>query len=88
MAGLAEQRGVPCELPLGQDQALGLHRLDAVATHAGCEVAIKVLHRNLPFSNSMKERLQREARMAAALTHEKVCKYCAGGKPTRTSRAW
>lgn len=38
----------------------------------GREVAIKVLHRNLPFSSSMKERLQREARVAAALTHENI----------------
>jgi len=38
----------------------------------GREVALKVLHRNLPFSSSMRDRLEREAKVAASLTHENV----------------
>jgi len=38
----------------------------------GRDVALKVLHRNLPFSASMRERLEREARVAAGLTHGNV----------------
>jgi len=38
----------------------------------GRDVALKVLHRNLPFSSSMRERLEREAKVAASLTHENV----------------
>jgi len=38
----------------------------------GREVALKVLHRNLPFSLSMRQRLEREARVAAGLIHENV----------------
>src|ERR1043165_4029133 len=36
------------------------------------EVALKVLHRNLPYFSSMRERLEREAKVAASLTHENV----------------
>lgn len=38
----------------------------------GREVALKVLHRDLPFSESMRERFEREARLAAGLAHENV----------------
>jgi serine/threonine-protein kinase len=38
----------------------------------GRDVAMKVLHRHLPFSSSMRERLEREAKVAASLTHENL----------------
>lgn len=38
----------------------------------GRDLAMKVLHRHLPFSSSMRERLEREAKVAASLTHENV----------------
>src|SRR6185295_19400300 len=38
----------------------------------GRDVALKVLHRNLPYSSSMRDRLEREAKVAASLTHENL----------------
>jgi serine/threonine-protein kinase len=38
----------------------------------GRDVALKVLHRNLPYSSSMRDRMEREAKVAASLTHENI----------------